>query len=137
MKELAKDLYLLRGFPPNAITSGFDSSSVGYTRLQPDFADGYVQEWNLTVQRQLGASSSLEVAYMGSKGTHLINGATGNQATPTPDPNADFQSRRPIPTLFSETFDIFSNAYSMIDLIGAKPVPLASRTIGLSDSSRR
>ena len=103
---------LSNGFPANAITSGFDSSSVGYTRLQPDFADGYVQEWNLTVQRQLGASSSLEVAYMGSKGTHLINGATGNQATPTPDPTADFQSRRPIPSLFSETFDIFSNAYS-------------------------
>src|SRR6185503_14600377 len=31
----------------------------------------------------------------------------------------------------------FSNAYSQIDLIGAKPVPLASSTIGLSDSSRR
>ncbi len=106
------------GFPANAITSGFDSTSVGYTRLQPNFADGYVQEWNLTVQRQLGANSSLEISYMGSKGTHLINGATGNQATPTPDPDAPFQPRRPIPSLFAETFDILSNAYSNYNGLG-------------------
>ncbi len=103
---------LAGGFPANAITSGFDSTSVGYTRLQPSFADGYVQEWNLTVQRQLGSSNSLEVSYMGSKGTHLINGATGNQASPSPDVNAPFQPRRPIPALFSETFDILSNGYA-------------------------
>ncbi len=85
---------------------------MGYTGLQPSFADGYVQEWNLTVQRQLGSSNSLEVSYMGSKGTHLINGATGNQASPSPDVNAPFQPRRPIPALFSETFDILSNGYA-------------------------
>lgn len=109
---------LSNGFPANAITSGFDPASVGYTRLQPNFADGYVQEWNLTVQRQIGASSSLEVAYMGSKGTHLINGATGNQATPSPDPSLDLQARRPIPKLFAETFDIFSNAYANYNGLG-------------------
>lgn len=103
---------LTNGFPANAITSGFDPTSVGYTRLQSNFADGYVQEWNLTLQHQIGSSSSLEIAYMGSKGTHLINGATGNQATPSPDPTTDLQARRPIPSLFAETFDIFSNAYS-------------------------
>jgi hypothetical protein len=91
---------------------------VGYTRLQPDFADGYVQEWNLTVQRQIGSASSIEVAYMGSKGTHLINGATGNQATVTPDPNAAIDPRRPIPTLSAETFDIFSNAYANYNGLG-------------------
>jgi hypothetical protein len=109
---------LSNGFPANAITSGFDSSSVGYTRLQPDFADGYVQEWNLTTQRQIGSASSIEVAYMGSKGTHLINGATGNQATPTPDPTAPIQPRRPLPILGAETFDIFSNAYSNYNGLG-------------------
>jgi len=109
---------LSNGFPANAITSGFDPTSVGYTRLQPNFADGYVQEWNLTVQRQIGASSSIEAAYMGSKGTHLINGAAGNQATPTPDPNSPVDPRRPIPFLSAETFDIFSNAYSHYNGLG-------------------
>jgi hypothetical protein len=109
---------LSNGFPPNAITSGFDPTSVGYTRLQPNFADGYVQEWNLTVQRQIGSATSIEVAYMGSKGTHLINGATGNQGTPSPDVNAPLQPRRPIPSLFATTFDIFSNAYSHYNGLG-------------------
>jgi hypothetical protein len=109
---------LPNGFPANAITAGFDPTSVGYTRLQPDFADGYVQEWNLTVQRQIGSTSSIEVAYMGSKGTHLINGATGNQATTTPDPNAPIDPRRPIPSLSAETFDILSNAYANYNGLG-------------------
>jgi hypothetical protein len=55
---------------------------------------------------------------MGSKGTHLINGATGNQATPTPDVNAPIQPRRPIPSLLATTFDIFSNAYSHYNGLG-------------------
>jgi hypothetical protein len=106
------------GFPANAITSGFDPTTVGYTRLQPDFADGYVQEWNFTVQRQIGSGSSIEVAYMGSKGTHLINGPTGNQATPTPDPASPIQPRRPIQNLSAETFDILSNAYANYNGLG-------------------
>ena len=33
--------------------------------------DGYVQQWNLSVERQLPAGFSLSAAYVGSKGTHL------------------------------------------------------------------
>ena len=106
------------GFPANAITSGFDPTSVFYTRLQKDLSDAYVQSWNLTVQRELGLNTSLELAYMGNKGTHLINGAVGNQATPSPDPTSDIQPRRPIPALNSETFDILSNAYSNYNGLG-------------------
>ncbi|HEV2492032.1 MAG TPA: TonB-dependent receptor [Terriglobia bacterium] len=100
------------GFPANAITAGFDPTGVFYVRLQPDLADAYIQSWNLAVQRELGAATSLEVAYAGNKGTHLINGAVGNQATPSADPNSPIQPRRPIPVLQSETFDVLSNAYS-------------------------
>jgi hypothetical protein len=32
---------------------------------------GYVQQWNLNVERQLGSSASARIAYLGSKGTHL------------------------------------------------------------------
>ena len=70
------------------------------------------------MQRELGLNTSLEVAYMGNKGTHLINGAVGNQATPSPDPSSDIQARRPIPALNSETFDILSNAYSNYNGLG-------------------
>jgi hypothetical protein len=33
--------------------------------------EGYVQQWNLSIERQLPAGFSLSVAYVGSKGTHL------------------------------------------------------------------
>ena len=31
----------------------------------------YLQSWNLTVERELGRGSAVEIAYVGSKGTHL------------------------------------------------------------------
>src|SRR5579883_56581 len=37
----------------------------------PGHAYPYAQQWNFTIQRQLFAGSALEVAYGGSKGTHL------------------------------------------------------------------
>src|SRR5581483_2395096 len=32
---------------------------------------GYLQSWNMTIERDLGAGMSLELGYVGSKGTHL------------------------------------------------------------------
>ncbi len=39
----------------------------------------YVQQWNLTIQRQLAAGMVLEVAYAGAKGTHLLGGTVLNE----------------------------------------------------------
>jgi len=55
----------------------------------------YYQSWNLAVQRALPASISLELAYAGSKGTHLQIVTDQNQVV-TPGPG-DVQSRRPFP----------------------------------------
>lgn len=41
----------------------------------PDYPPGYIQQWNLTVARDLGKNFALELAYVGSKGTNL-NGST-------------------------------------------------------------
>jgi hypothetical protein len=40
----------------------------------------YVQNWNVTLQRQFGQSYSLEARYVGNKGTKLIRGANINEA---------------------------------------------------------
>jgi hypothetical protein len=36
-----------------------------------DLGSGYAQQWNVAVQRELGANFAVEVAYAGSKGTHI------------------------------------------------------------------
>jgi len=43
-----------------------------------------MQQWNLNVQRQLGASRMIEVAYVGSRGHDLISARDGNQANASP-----------------------------------------------------
>ncbi len=48
--------------------AGLGQSVYGVTR---GLGSGYVQQWNAGVQRELGANLVLEVAYAGSKGTHI------------------------------------------------------------------
>jgi hypothetical protein len=40
--------------------------------IDPDFDTGYVQQWNLNVQRQLPWQVVFTVGYVGTKGTHLL-----------------------------------------------------------------
>ena len=39
--------------------------------INPDFHEGYTQQWNLTVQRDLPLGLNLEAAYVANKGTKL------------------------------------------------------------------
>jgi hypothetical protein len=43
----------------------------GVFAVDRDLGSGYVQQWNASVQRELSANLSLEVAYVGSKITHV------------------------------------------------------------------
>ena len=68
--------YLDKGFPsystkPN-ISLSADNGTNGPT-YRPTYANhlSYTQQWNLTVERKLGNSSVVSVAYIGNKGTHL------------------------------------------------------------------
>jgi hypothetical protein len=43
----------------------------GITLPVPNEPYGYTQQWNFSIERELGAGAMMEVAYAGSKGTHL------------------------------------------------------------------
>ena len=65
----------------------------------------YIQEWNFDVQRQLTSSTSIDVAYVGNKTTHLQTQPSINDPNPGP---GSIQSRRPYPqwgTIVYGTFD--------------------------------
>jgi hypothetical protein len=84
-----------------AIAVGNPGGSLGATSLGPaainsNFNDMYAQDWNLTVDRQLTPSTSLSVAYVGLKGTHLQLNQNINQPFVT---NGIYGSTRPFPTL--------------------------------------
>jgi len=63
--------------------------------INPDFQEGYTQQWNLSVQRRLPLNVSLEAGYVANKGTKLGELAFYN--VPTPGPSATLQARRPFP----------------------------------------
>jgi len=48
----------------------------------------YVQEWSLSVQRELARNTTLEVNYVGNKGTHLLNRTNIGQGLPPANPAA-------------------------------------------------
>jgi hypothetical protein len=88
--------------------------SGGFPSLSPDLAINpsvtsvderlhtpYYQSWNLAVQQALPGAISLELAYAGSKGTHLQVVTDQNQVR-TPGPG-DVQERRPFPEFGSFT----------------------------------
>lgn len=76
--------------------------------LSPDLTTGYLQQWNMNVQRQFGSATTVSVAYGASKGTRLIRSRDLNQPQPGPGP---VPSRRPNPQ-FSGIFFIESGANS-------------------------
>jgi len=51
--------------------------------IQRDLRTGYMQHWNLNVERQIGNRSLVEVAYVGSKGTKLLTARDINQPQPS------------------------------------------------------
>lgn len=56
------------------------------------FTMPYIQQWNLSVQKELPGSMLLEINYVGSRGTHLWGGYQANQPVPGPGSVTD---RRP------------------------------------------
>src|SRR5260370_33518146 len=65
---------------PTAILN--DVTKVRGVRLRainPDSVDGSVDQWNLGLQRELGASVVVTLDYVGTKGTHLSTLRNFNQ----------------------------------------------------------
>lgn len=84
-------------------------SSIGTEGINPDYKDGYVQSWNLTLEKELSNGMFFSAAYVGSKGTHLSALGYFNEAPPAPGPIAP---RRPFPLLAtSEYFDNFGDTH--------------------------
>ncbi len=88
--------------------------------INPNFQEGYVQQWNATIQREIPFGANLEVGYAGSKGTKLQELYFYN--IPTPGPTTNIQARRPFPTwgtALSEDSSVNSN-YNSLQVKGVR-----------------
>ncbi len=90
------------------------------TAFQRGLRTPYIQQWNFGIQKQLGKARVAELAYVGSKGTRLIDSRDINQAHPSTNPN----NLRPIP-IFGDVDIIESQGNSIYHSL-AGPVRAAA-----------
>lgn len=102
------------------------ATAFGITAIQKNFTDAYIQQWNLTVEQTLGKNLFLSIAYVGNKGTHLVQYPVDiNLAPPGPGP---LTPRRP----FTQ-FQIEPNAGG-VSPPGLYPAGGSSDTVSNRDS---
>ncbi|WP_223295349.1 TonB-dependent receptor [Granulicella mallensis] len=95
--------------PANVTAASYKNTEVRY--LPPNLPTGYVQSYHLTVQRELGPSTTFEVAYVGEHGVKIQTLADLNQANPaTPSATCsttitsgcgNLAARRPIQSFYT------------------------------------
>ncbi len=88
--------FLANGFPATSLT---DPNTPLLFSVDRKLRTPYMQQWHLSIQRQLPADGVFEITYAGSKGTKLYTFFNGNQALPSTDPNAPTAPRRPVPLI--------------------------------------
>jgi outer membrane receptor protein involved in Fe transport len=106
-------------FPPvtlHQVSAATDGSQFVAAIISENPKNPYVQQWTVSVQRELSRNTTLEVNYIGNKGTHLLNrrniGAPfppSNPALCQADPTAGdcpFEKRLPFPNI---------NAFAFLD----------------------
>lgn len=71
------------------------TGNVDVTGLDLNLRNAYVQQWNATLERDLGGTVGLRLSYIGTKATKLVFGRNVNMPTPSTTPFN--QSRRPYP----------------------------------------
>jgi outer membrane receptor protein involved in Fe transport len=111
------------GPPAFTVSEGFPSLdpnqavNPGVTSVDAHLHTPYFQSWNLAVQRQLPAAISLELAYAGSKGTHLQSVTDPNQVA-TPGDGSNIQGDRPFPQFggFTAIRNIGSSHYNALQV---------------------
>jgi len=79
----------------NAMSS-FPTPTLINTSQFPDinFPTGYVQQWNMTMERELPAKFLLSVSYVGAKGTKLFSNRLYNYPRPGAEPGGNVAANR-------------------------------------------
>jgi hypothetical protein len=91
--------------PINSSAGGLGVGSVSTAALATHLRNPYVQQFNLTVEQDLGYSTGLRISYIGTRGVDLIYGRNINQVPVSTTPFS--QSNTPYPLFY--TVSLFDN----------------------------
>jgi len=118
-------------FPPITTIGPVTSSDLGFLLTNSDYKDNpYVQEWDLSLERQIGTATKAEVSYVGNKGTHLLGRANVNQAYPYDPANpTPYASRVPFGNFGK---DILVDSWNFPSNYNALNAKLETNTKGLN-----
>jgi len=91
--QIDPNVILSQGFPTGALIPGSTSTPTvnSFPKYMPT---PYVQQWNLTLQRELGGGFTAQAAYVGSSSHDLYLDNNVDQPLPAP---GNIQKRRPLP----------------------------------------
>ena len=107
----------------NFPTPVLGTTAVSFTSVQLHAKAQYVQQWSVSLEKQLGAQTTVEVGYLGAGGFHLQRSHLINNAQPGP---GLIQPRRPFPkisfvanTVFPTSVNVASTTFpvSTINLL--------------------
>ena len=68
------------GVTPRSLRQPPPTSNNAITAVNPNWTPPQVSEWSLSIQRQIGTASVVELAYVGHHGSHLFGAYDSNQA---------------------------------------------------------
>lgn len=71
---------------PHAVSVATEGGQFIAVIISENPINPYVQQYSLSVQREIAPHTTLEVNYVGNKGTHLLDRINLNQPTPPSDP---------------------------------------------------
>jgi hypothetical protein len=71
-------------------------TTVSFAAFDPNAPSQYIEQWSLSIEKSIGAATTLEIGYLGSHGLHLQRSHLINNAQPGPGP---IGPRRPFKTI--------------------------------------
>src|SRR5262249_23299955 len=110
-----------RGYPAGLTDpSKFNPLTANISYIPRDFQSARVQSWFVSVQREIGPSMLVDVAYVGKDSDGIAIIGNYNQAAPNNAAGTlPLQSRRPIPE-FSDITYVFNGGRSRYDALQLK-----------------
>ncbi len=101
-----------------------------------NFATPYIQNWNLNLENGLGKSASVELGYVGSKGTRLVRLYDQNQ--PDADfnfPNPNYGNMHTLATISGSTYHALQATFKINDWRGLSGFTSYTWSKSLDDAS--